>query len=376
MKQNIVILENNIISTLTVRSKLTQVLMEQGNVVTVLTTGTPQQLQAAEKMGLKVIDVGSSSQNPFHILLYMLRIKNAMKELKADVCLTFTIRPAIWGNLITRWLGIPTVTNITGIGPLFASKSVAYRIARSLYRFSLSKTAHIFFQNTDDRNLFLEHGFLHHQSHGLIPGSGVDYNHFSPAEKSFDKDVFVFLYIGRLLKDKGIVEFVEATRKVKALHQNILFRVIGPLWTQNLKGNTITAEQLEGWVNEGIINYVGEVLDVRSYVASSDVVVLPSYREGTSNVLLEASSMERPCITCDTTGCREIVEDGVTGYLCKVADADDLADKMLHIIQLPEQDRVKMGKKAREKVIREFDKKIVIDAYLRSINEIIANRVK
>jgi glycosyltransferase involved in cell wall biosynthesis len=321
-------------------------------------------------MGLQVIDVRSSSQNPFHILRYIFRIKKTMKDLKADVCLTFTIRPAIWGNLVTRWLGIPTVTNITGIGPLFASKSLAYRIARSLYRFSLSRTAHIFFQNTDDRNLFLKHGFLHRQSHGLIPGSGIDYVHFSPTEKTFDKEAFVFLYIGRLLKDKGIVEFVEAARKVKARHQTALFRVIGPLWTQNLKGNTITAEQLESWVDEGVINYVGEVLDVRSYIASSDVLVLPSYREGTSNVLLEASSMERPCITCDTTGCREIVEDGETGYLCKVADAEDLADKMLRIIELPEENRIDMGKKARQKVIREYDKKLVIDAYLKSISEV------
>ena len=369
MKLNIVILENNIISTLTVRSKLTQVLMEQGYVVTVLTTGTSQQLQAAEKMGLQVIDVKSSSQNPFHIFRYMLRLKKAMKDLKADICLTFTIRPAIWGNLVTRWLGIPTITNITGIGPLFASNNIAYKIARSLYRFSLKKTARIFFQNTDDRDLFLKHGFLHHQSTQLIPGSGIDYVHFSPAEKVFDKEVFVFLYIGRLLKDKGIVEFVEAARIVRKQHQHVLFRVIGPLWTQNLKGNTITAEQLEAWVDEGVINYVGEILDVRSYIASSDTVVLPSYREGTSNVLLEASSMERPCITCDTTGCREIVEDGVTGYLCKVADAEDLADKMLRIIELPQENRIDMGKKARQKVIREYDKKLVIDAYLHSINE-------
>lgn len=373
MKLNIVILENNIISTLTVRNKLTQVLVEKGHTVTILTTGTSQQLETARKMGLHIIDVKSSSQNPLHIFLYMHRIKKVMRKLKADVCLTFTIRPAIWGNLVTRILGIPTITNITGIGPLFASKSIAYRFARSLYRFSLKRTACIFFQNNDDKNLFLEHGFLHHQTHRLIPGSGIDYVHFSPAKKTFDKDVFVFLYIGRLLKDKGIVEFVEAARKVRLEHNNVLFRVIGPLWTQNLKDNTITADQLEGWVNEGVINYVGEVLDVRSYIASSDSVVLPSYREGTSNVLLEASSMERPCITCDTTGCKEIVENAVTGYLCNVADSADLADKMRLMLNLTTDERLEMGKKARQKVIREYDKQIVIDAYLQSINEIMAS---
>jgi glycosyltransferase involved in cell wall biosynthesis len=124
-------------------------------------------------------------------------------------------------------------------------------------------------------------------------------------------------------------------------------------------------------VSEGVINYVGEVLDVRTYIASADAVVLPSYREGTSNVLLEASSMERPCITCNTTGCKEIVEDAITGYLCKVADTDDLADKMRLMLNLSVDERLEMGKKAREKVIREYDKQIVIEAYLQSINEIM-----
>lgn len=370
MTKSIAILENNIISTLTVRSKLTRVLMEKGFHVTVLTTGTAEQLEVARSKGFNVIDVKSSTQNPLDILLYMFSIKKAIQYVKADVCLTFTIRPAIWGNIVTRLIGVPTITNITGVGPLFASKSLAYRFARALYRSSLKKTAKIFFQNTDDRDLFISNGFVNNQLSELIPGSGVDYEFFSPIQQQKQEGKFIYLYIGRLLKDKGIVEFVEAARMIKQQHPNVEFRVIGPLWLQNLKDNTITAEQLDGWVKEGIINYIGEVLDVRNHIASADTIVLPSYREGTSNVLLEASSMEKPCITCDTTGCREIVENEVTGYLCKVADSKDLADKMQRILQIDAAARIEMGKKARQKIIREYDKQIVLNAYFRAIDDV------
>ncbi len=369
MVKNIVILENNIISTLTVRSKLTHVLIEKGFKVTILTTGTEQQLQKAKEEGFNVIDVKSGNQNPLDILRYMLNIRKAIKQSKADVCLTFTIRPAIWGNFITRQLGIPTITNITGVGPLFESKEPAYKFARLLYKISLKKTAKIFFQNNDDKELFIRNKFVKESLSSLIPGSGVDHEHFCPVDVKSTNDKFIFLFIGRLLKDKGIVEFIEAARLLKMEYGSIECRVIGPLWQQNLKDNTITEYQLRSWIDEGLIVYYGEVLDVREHIAKANCVVLPSYREGTSNVLLEASSMERPCIASNTTGCREIVEEDVTGFLCKVADVQDLFLKMKRMFLLSEENRIQMGKNAREKVKREFDKKIVIDAYLDAISK-------
>ena len=369
MKKKILVIENNIIATLSIRSKLMQVLIDKGYHVTILTTGTKEQLEKAKEAGFNVIDIKSSSQNPVGILLYMKNIRKYLKSTKADVCLTFTIRPAIWGNLITRQLNIPTITNITGVGPLFASNSIAYRFARLLYKFSLRKTAKIFFQNNDDKNLFLKNKFIAAQSYSLIPGSGVDHEFFKPISLPHEENKIIFLFIGRLLKDKGVIEYVEAARKLKKEFSHIECNIIGPLWLQNLKENTITKDQLDGWVREGIINYLGEVLDVRNYIAQADCLVLPSYREGTSNVLLEASSMERPCITCDTTGCREIVEDGQTGFLCKVADAEDLADKMKQLILLPTETRTQMGKNARQKVVKEFDKQFVIEAYLNAIEK-------
>ena len=372
MQKNISIIENNIIATNTIRGKFTRVLMEKGYNVTVLSTGSSADLQQARDNGFQVIDVKGSTQNPVDILRYMQNLRRALLYTKADICLTFTIRPAIWGNVVAARLRIPAITNITGIGPLFARNNVAYRSARTLYKFVLRNTAKIFFQNYDDMNIFMEKKFVHPSKAERIPGSGIDHEYYRPIEKNDNGGKFVFLFISRLVKDKGIIEYVEAARSLKKMLPNAEFRVLGPVWLQNLKDNTVTEKEIREWVKDGVINYLGESKDVRLHIADADCIVLPSYREGTSNVLLEASSMERPCITCDTTGCREIVEDGLTGYLCKVKDVKSLADCMIRMSNLSEDERVTMGKNARAKVIREFDKQIVIDAYLAAIEKILA----
>ena len=374
MKTSIAIIENNIIATNTVREKLCHTLAENGYDVTILTTGTETDLDQARKKGFRVIDVKGSTQNPLDIISYMRNLKKALRETKATVCLTFTIRPAIWGNVVTRRLRIPTITNITGIGPLFARKNIAYRAARTLYKFVLQKTARIFFQNYDDMNIFLQKGFVKPERAERIPGSGIDHQYYQPMPRRAADGKFIFLFISRLVKDKGILEYVEAARILKSKLPGAEFRVLGPVWLQNLKDNTVTEGEIRQWVNEDIIHYLGEAKDVRPEIASADCIVLPSYREGTSNVLLEASSMERPCITCNTTGCKEIVDDNITGFLCKVQDAGDLAAKMKMMFELKNEQRIEMGKKARQKVIREFDKQLVIDAYLKAIEKI--NSVK
>ena len=372
MQKNIAIIENNIIATNTIRMKFTRVLMEKGYNVTVLTTGSANDLRQARDTGFQIIDVKGSTQNPVDILRYMQNLRRALLFTKADVCLTFTIRPAIWGNVVAANLRIPAITNITGIGPLFTSNNIAYRSARTLYKFVLKNTVKIFFQNYDDMNIFMEKKFVHPSKAERIPGSGVDYEYYHPLEKKAENGKFIFLFISRLIKDKGIIEYVEAARSLKEKLPHAEFRVLGPVWLQNLKDNTVTGKELQQWIKEGVINYLGESKDVRPHIADAGCVVLPSYREGTSNVLLEASSMERPCITCDTTGCREIVEDGITGFLCKVKDVKSLADKMYRMAELPEAERKEMGKRARQKVIKEFDKQIVIDAYLAAIDKILA----
>ncbi len=371
MSHTIAIIENNIISTNTVRKKLTRTLMENGYNVVVLTSGTEYQMNLARKNGFNVIDVDTSNQHPIDIFRYIRNLHRALKQSQADVCLTFTMRPAIWGNCVTRKLSIPTITNITGIGPLFNSYNPTYLIAQILYKIFLRKTAKVFFQNQDDLQLFVRNKLIQPAVAQLVPGSGIDYEFFKPMEAPKKNESFVFLYIGRLLRDKGVGEYVKAARLLKQQGYPVECRIVGPMWNQNLKTNTITKKELDTWVKDRIIVYYGEVIDVRSHIAACDCIVLPSYREGASNVLLEASSMERPSITCDTTGCREIVSDGETGLLCKVADAEDLANKMKQMLQLSPEQRRQMGVLGRQKVVKEFDKKFIIDTYQAAIQQLV-----
>ena len=243
MKQVVAVIENNIIATNTIREKLCATLQQNNYDIVILTSGTNEDLEIARQKGFTVIDTGSSTQNPVDIIRYIFRLKKALKKSNAAICLTFTIRPAIWGNVVTRWLRkTPTITNITGIGPLFERNNIAYKAARTLYKFVLKKTAKIFFQNYDDMNIFLEKKFVKQENAERIPGSGVDYNFYTPLPKQNNTGQFQFLFISRLVKDKGIVEFVEAAQQLKALHVNAVCNVIGPVWNQNLKDNTVTED--------------------------------------------------------------------------------------------------------------------------------------
>ena len=369
-KKRIAVVENSLFSTYTMRDSLMKRLLKEDYDVTVL-THTNSFVKHVEKSGLRVVNIGSGNLNPFKILRYIFNLYRALKNIKPDLILIFSIRPAIFGNLIARFLQIPTITNITGVGPLFSSRNLAYRIARSVYKFALGKTRTVFFQNQDDLNLFLKNNFVKEEIAKRIPGSGVDYQKFSPMVVNHKDDHFIFLFIGRLIKDKGIFEFVEAARILRKKYPQVLFNVIGPFWHQNLKSNTISKNELQHWIVEGIIDYEGEKKDIRKFIARADCIVLPSYREGTSNILLEAASMEKPIVTTNTTGCKETVEDGVTGFLCNIKDSADLADKMEKMYLLSTEERSVMGKKGRQKMINEFDKKIVVNNYLDAIDEVL-----
>lgn len=353
------------------REGLMNALQKEGYDVYVL-THVNRHKEKVEATGLKVIDVGSGNINPIMVGKYIWRLFTEIRKIRPDVILTFSVRPAIWGNFVARMLKIPVITNITGTGPLFESNNLAYRIIRAIYPLALKKTKLVFFQNYDDQAGFIERRFVSQQQTARIPGSGVDYHKFDP--KHFiktNKESFDFLFIGRLIIDKGIMEFIDASKELKAKYPTMKFKIIGPFWQQNLKLNQISRRIIDTMVESGVIEYLGEKKDVRKYIADADCIVLPSYREGTSNVLLESASMERPVIASDVTGCREIVDHNLTGYLCRPKDAFDLAQKMETMYQLPEEERVRMGKRGREKVIKEFDKQIVITTYLKSIENIM-----
>lgn len=369
-KPKVVIIENHELGIYTIRHDLVMAIAKHYD-VTVLTEVDNSFKTGDLDKHVRFIDVGRSVLNPLTALKYNSRLNKALKEVKPDVVITFTIRPAIYGNIVSNRLKLPVISTITGTGPLFESNSVSYRIARWLYSWVLKKTKYVFFPNFDDLEAFIEAGYIRREQAKRVPGSGVNHEKFAPRPSTRANDgKFVFLYISRLIKDKGVMEYVEAASILKEKYPNAEFHIIGPLWAGNKKSLTVTKDELQSWIDKKWIVYHDKQKDVRPYVADSDCVVMPSYREGMNNVLLEAASMARPLVTTNVTGCRDIVDDGVNGLLCKVKSGADLADKMEQMMQLSPERREEMGRKGREKMIREFDKQMVIKIYLQAIDEI------
>lgn len=248
------------------------------------------------------------------------------------------------------------------------------RIVRWLYRQALNRSAKVFFQNNDDWQLFINGDLVRADVTALLPGSGIDLDRFALAPmpvigEQYTK--FRFLLVARMLRDKGVGEFVEAARLLRQRWPQAEFCLLGFVDVQNPAA--ISRAEMDVWVDEGIVNYLGESDDVRNQIMASTCIVLPSYREGTPRSLLEAASMGRPIITTDAVGCREVVDDGVNGYLCKVRDAADLAEKMERMLSLPHNQRQEMGKRGRTKMEAEFDEQIVIKKYLEAIATIVVH---
>lgn len=371
MRKKIVIIENHELGIYSIRYDLVKAIAEKYDTTVLTEVDDSFKNGDLEKM-VHFVDVGKAVLNPATALKYYSRLKRSLQKARPDVCITFTIRPAIYGNLVTGRLKIPTISTITGTGPLFDSKSVSYTIARQLYKRVLKKTKFVFFPNYDDLNGFVERGYIRKEQGRRVPGSGINHEQFTPQPSTRSNDgKFIFLFISRLIKDKGVIEFVEAASILKVKYPEAEFHIVGPLWTGNKKSLTVTADELNGWIKKGWIIYHDKQKDVRPFIADADCVVMPSYREGMSNILLEGASMARPLIATDVTGCRDIVEHGVNGLLCKVKSGTDLAEKMIQMMKLSAEERKMMGKKGREKMIKEFDKKIVIQKYLEAIEEVI-----
>ncbi len=374
-RKKVAIIENHELGIYSIRHDLVKAIAEKYD-VTVLTEVDDSFKNGDLEKIIHFVDVGKAVLNPATALKYYSRLKKALQKTKPDVCLTFTIRPAIYGNLVTRRLKLPTISTITGTGPLFDSKSISYTIARQLYKRVLKRTKFVFFPNFDDLDGFVERGYIKKEQAKRVPGSGINHEKFSPQPSTRGNDgKFIFLYISRLIKDKGVMEYVEAASILKHQFPNTEFHIVGPLWTGNKKSLTVTAEELNGWIEKKWIVYHDKQKDVRPFIANADCIVMPSYREGMNNVLLESASMARPLIATDVTGCRDIVDNGVNGLLCKVKSGKDLAEKMKQMMALSSGEREMMGQKGREKMIKEFDKKIVIQKYLEAIEEVLQSDV-
>ena len=315
-----------------------------------------------------VLPMQAKGRSPLGDLMVLGRYRRALRRLRPAAFLGFTIKPNIYGSLAAHSLGIPVINNITGLGAMFEQQGALNRLVTALYRVALGRSAKVFFQNRDDRALFLERGIVRGEQAGLLPGSGVDLDHFKPAPEH-GRAGTNFLLASRLLWAKGIAEYVEAARRLKQRRSDLRFRIAGPL---DLPGTAAVAESdLENWAEEGLIDYRGPVADIRVELADADCAVLPSfYREGVPRILLEASAMAVPVIAADSVGCREAVVDGETGLLCEPRDPGSLATAMARIADMSSEGRRAMGAAGRARVELEFSETLVHRLYLDALLEI------
>ncbi|HZF94058.1 MAG TPA: glycosyltransferase family 4 protein [Allosphingosinicella sp.] len=319
------------------------------------------------------VPMDSAGVSPVHDLALLARYRRALKSAKADVFLGYTAKPNVWGSLAAQSLGIPTINNVSGLGTAFIREGLLTRIVTTLYRAAFRRSATVFFQNGEDRDLFVARRIVDPAKAALLPGSGIDLERFAPRPREEASAApFAFLMVARLLWDKGVREYVEAARIVRARHPEARFRLLGFLDVANR--TAVPRAEVEGWVAEGLIDYLGDAEDVRPVLADADCVVLPSYREGLPRVLLEASAMGKPLIATDVPGCRHIAEEGVNGFLCTVRDHVSLADAMTRMLALPLAGRAAMGAAARARVEAEYDEKLVARRYIEAIEKALSPR--
>ena len=324
-----------------------------------------------ELLGCRFVHLEMDNQgtHPIRDLLLLWRFFQLLKTEKPDLCLFYTVKPNVYGSLASRLCGIPFINNVSGLGAVFIQGGWLKRFVSALYRLAFRNSNRVFFQNRDDLGLFLENKLVKVALTDVLPGSGINLHRFTPTDDASRKSLnspFRFLLIARMLKDKGVVEFVNAAKLLKESGVKAEFCLLGFLDVQNPAA--ISSEQMKEWTDQGFVKYLGVSDDVREYISSADCIILPSYREGTPRTLLEAAAMCKPIITTNVVGCKEVVEHGFNGFLCEVKNAQDLALKMKEILLLSDDQRRLMGGNGRLKMEKEFDENIVIQKYLQAID--------
>lgn len=314
--------------------------------------------------------INRSSLSPFANLRLLFELYRSLRRVKPDVVCLFTIRPNTLGNFAAAALGIPAISTIEGMGISGSNKWWLRKLMLLLYRLAFRSAKKVIFLNKDDYQEFVEKQVVHPSKSLLIPGPGINLEHFSPRKKQQKSKGIVFLFVARLLSEKGIREFAQAARIIKSEGHHAKFRVLGS--TDSGNPTSIEAVELTQWINEGILQYDGFVDDVRPAIAEADVLVLPSYyREGVPRSVLEGMAMGKMIITTESVGCRDTVEDEGNGYLVPPRDAGALAEAIKKTLALSDAQIQAMGQKSREKVEREFSDGMVLPRYLELVRGIL-----
>lgn len=314
------------------------------------------------------IAIDQGGTNPIKDFFTFYSFIRILKTVKPSVMLNFTPKNNIYGTLASKVVGCKAINNIAGLGILFINENIASKVAKLLYKISQRYAFKVFFQNEQDKLQFIESNLIKPEKVDRLPGSGADLSRFQLTQAP-DDGVVRFLLIARMLYDKGILHYVEAARELKNKYGNkVEFCLLGFLDVNN--PSAVKKFEMDAWVKEGIVNYLGVSDSVEVEISKADCMVLPSYyREGVPKSLLEAGAMGKPIITTRSIGCQETVDDGVNGYLCEPRSTESLISKLELITQLSHAERLEMGKRSRNKMELEFDEEIVITKYLKSIRD-------
>ncbi len=317
--------------------------------------------QLAEE-GCQVIHtpINRHGVNPIEDYKLYRAYKNLIKYVNPDLVLTYTIKPNIYGGFACRMRRVPYISTITGLGTTFQRKGLFKNFIVFLYRMGLRGAECVFFQNEQNRDIFTQNK-INGKSTCLVKGSGVDLEIHRYEEYSPDNKVS-FLFIGRIMKDKGINEFLQAAQVLHS--ESIRFEILGAC-------DEDYQDKLDEYTSNGVITYKGFHPNVHDHIKDSSAIVLPTYHEGMSNVLMEASATGRPVIATQISGCKEIFDEGITGYSCVPGSSESLIAALQKFISLSVEERARMGRRAREKMEREFDRTLVTDVYINVVNNVL-----
>lgn len=357
--KKVLILANNDVGLYKFRKELIQELVKEYKVYISLPDG--EFVQQLEEIGCIFIDTPISRRgtNPLTDLKLFIKYKKIIKEIKPDVVLTYTIKPNVYGGLACKIEGVPYLSNITGLGTAVESGGLLQKITLSLYKLALKKANCIFFQNKENERFFDEKQIIRGK-HKLIPGSGVNLGYYSLLNYPAD-DVVNFIFIARVMKEKGIDQYLDAAKYIRGKYPNTTFHILG-FCEESYE------DKLREMQDSGCIQYHGMQNDIREFHKIAHCTIHPTYYpEGMSNVLLEAAACGRPVITTNRSGCREIVENEVNGYIIEQQNSSELINKIERFLSLNYEEKKKMGYAGRAKVEREFDRQIVIQEYLNEI---------
>lgn len=361
--KNILVLTNNIGGLHSFRKEVMKAIVDAGYNLYISEPDEDERVKYFEEIGCKIIktEFNRRGMNPLADLKLMLTYRKIIKNLKPKVVLSYTIKPNVYGGMACRLTKTPQIANVTGLGDAVENGGWLQKLTIILYKIGIGKAKQVFFQNQTNKDICLGLGIANEKSI-LLPGSGVNLRYHT-YQVYPGNGVIRFLYIARLLKDKGADEFLEMAEVIKEKYPQTEFQILG-----DIEGNY--KQKLDALMSKGVVDHLGTTLDVRPFLSNVHCTIMPSYHEGMSNVNLESASNGRPVITTDVPGCRETVDDGVTGILVKAKSSMSLIKGVERFLTLSYDQKKQMGIEGRKKVEREFDRLFVVKEYLKAIESI------